>query len=131
MKGILTIISLLLLLTVSSCYDELDKTEAFEPFTQLTFSPEGGDFTGVTRTEDGELIETADVSVEISAPGLSAATVVAVGDNGLVDLGALTFNDGTATLTVPVATLNGANRIDVTAQHTDGRPFTTRYAIAY
>lgn len=131
MKNILIATSLLLLLSISGCYDELDKTEAFEPFTRLTISPEGGDFTELTRTEDGALIETAEVSVEISAPELTTATVTATGGGDPIDLGTLTFASGTATLTVPVSTLNGADRIDFTAENTDGRPFTTRYSITY
>ena len=131
MKNVLTITLLGLLLVTSGCYDEVDKTEAFEPFTRLTMSPEDGDFTASTRTEAGDLIETAEVSVELSAPGLQTATVAAFGEGESVDLGTLSFTDGIATLTVPVATLNGADRLDFTAENTDGRPFTTRYSIAY
>ena len=119
MKNTLTTIMLSLLL-MSGCYDEADKTEAFEPFTRLTFSPEDGDFTGAS-----------DVFVEISAPGLPMATATAVGGNEPVDLGTITFVNGIALLTVPVATLNGADRIDFTAKNADGRPFTTRYEITY
>ena len=131
MKNLLISTLLLLLLSIGGCYDEADKTEAFEPFTRLTISPQGGDFTELTRTEDGSLIETAEVAVEVSAPELSTATVTAVGGDAPVDLGTLTFASGTATLTVPVSTLNGADRIDFTAENTDGRPFTTRYSITY
>lgn len=122
---------MLVLFALSGCYDELDKTEAFEPFTKLTFSPEGGDFTSVTRTETGELIETAEVSVGITAPGLQSATVMALGGSQSVDLGTLTFADGQATLVVPVSALSEADRIQFTAQNTDGRAFSTRYQIAY
>lgn len=131
MKNTLGITLLLILFTLSGCYDELDKTEAFEPFTRLTFSPEEGDFTNVTRTETGDLIQTANVTVEITAPGLQSAAAVAVGSDQSADLGTLNFADGKATLVVPVSTLGGADRIDFTAQNIDGRPFTTRYQIEY
>ncbi len=131
MKNTLNITLLLVLFALSGCYDEFDKTEAFEPFTKLTFDPEGGDFTEMTRTEAGELIPTAEVSVTITAPGLQAATVTALGSGQPVDLGTLTFADGKATLVVPVNTLGEADRIQFTAQNTDGRAFSTRYQIAY
>lgn len=120
MKNMLNILFLALALTVSSCYDEFDKTEAFEPFTSLTFAPADGDFSGASE-----------ISVEISAPGLDNAAALAVGGADPVDLGTLNFNDGVATLTVPVAELNGADRINFTATNTDGKPFTTRYSISY
>ena len=120
MKNIVSTFLLTLLLLMSSCYDELDKTEAFEPFTRLTFTPADGDFTGAS-----------DVVVEISAPSLESATATAVGGSEAVDLGTLSFSGGVATLTVPVATLNGADRINFTAVNPDGRPFTSRYQITY
>ena len=120
MKTIFNISLSVLLLLMSGCYDEFDKTEAFEPFTRLTFSPADGDFTG-----------NSEISVEISAPGLENATATAVGGSEAVDLGILNFSNGIATLKVPVATLNGADRINFTAANTDGKPFTTRYQIIY
>jgi hypothetical protein len=120
MKNILTLILSISLFTMSGCYDEFDKTEAFEPFTRLTFSPEDGDFTGATE-----------ITVEVNAPGLETATATAVGGTDPVDLGAITFSSGTATLNVPVSSLNGADRINFTANNPDGRPFTTRYSIEY
>lgn len=131
MKNTIGTLLLLVLFALSGCYDELDKTEAFEPFTRLTISPEGGDFTDVTRTETGELIETAEVTIEVAAPGLQTATATAVGSDQTVDLGALNFADGKATLVVPVSRLGETNLIRFTAQNTDGRAFTTRYQIAY
>jgi hypothetical protein len=120
MKNIFNISLLSLLLMISSCYDELDKTEAFEPFTRLSFTPQDGDFTGST-----------DIVVEINAPGLESATAVAVGGVDEVDLGTLSFSGGVATLTVPVTTLNGADRINFTAVDPNGKPFTSRYQITY
>lgn len=120
-----------MVLSLSSCYDELDKNEAFEPFTRLTFSPESGDFTAITRTETGELIETAQVSIDITAPGLQTVTASAVGSDQVVDLGTLNFTNDQATLVVPVSTLGEADRIQFTAVNTDGQPFTTRYQIEY
>ena len=120
MKNTLNTLACCLLLIISGCYDELDKTEAFEPFTRLSFTPEDGNFTGATQ-----------ISVEISAPGLQTATATAVSDNESVDLGTISFANGVATLTVPTAALKDAGRIDFTAENTDGRPFTTRYPIAY
>ncbi len=131
MKNTISILLLLVLFALSGCYDELDKTEAFEPFTKLTFSPEGGDFTDVTRTEAGELIATAEVTIEVTAPGLQTATASAVSGDQTIDLGALNFADGKATLVVPVSSLGTANLIRFSAQNTDGRAFTTRYQIAY
>lgn len=104
----------------SSCYDETDKTEAFEPFTKFTFTPADGNFEGATV-----------INVDILAPGLESATVNAIGGEEAVNLGTLNFANGAATLTVNVADLKGANRLDFTATHTDGRPFTTRYNITY
>lgn len=120
MKNILSISCIALLLLMSSCYDEFDKTEAFEPFTRLTFAPADGDFTGA-----------GEISVEISAPGLESATATAVGGAEAVDLGSLSFSNGVATLVVPLSTLKGADRINFTAVNPDGRPFTTRYQIVY
>lgn len=131
MKNTISTLLLLVLFALSGCYDELDKTEAFEPFTRLTFSPEGGDFTDVTRTETGELIETAEVTIEVTAPGLQTATAAALGGSQPVDLGTLTFADGKATLVVPVSALSEVDRIQFTAQNTDGRAFSTRYQIEY
>jgi hypothetical protein len=131
MKNTLKISLLLILFSLSSCYDELDKTEAFEPFTRLTFSPEGGDFTDLTRTEAGDLIETAQLTIEVTAPGLQSATATALGGDAAVDLGTLNFTDGRASLVVPVSTLGEADRIQFTAQNTDGRDFSTRYQILY
>lgn len=122
---------MLVLFSLSGCYDELDKTEAFEPFTKLTFSPEGGDFRDMTRSESGGLIETADITIEVTAPGLQTVTVSALGDSPPVDLGTLNFANDKATLVVPISSLGGANRIQFTAQNTDGRAFTTRYQIEY
>lgn len=120
MKNMLSVALFSLALFVSGCYDEFDKTEAFEPFTSLTFAPANGDFSGATE-----------IVVEINAPGLENATAVAVGGADPVDLGTVNFSSGVATLTVPVATLNGADRINFTATDPDGRPFTTRYPITY
>ncbi len=131
MKNTLSISLLLVLFALSGCYDELDKTEAFEPFTRLTFDPAEGDFTSVTRTETGELIETAEVLVGITAPGLQTATATALGGSEPIDLGTLTFTDGKATLVVPVSTLGETDRIQFTSQNTDGRAFSTRYQITY
>lgn len=105
---------------LSSCYDEIDKTEAFEPFTKLTFTPADGNFAGQSE-----------ITINIVAPGLESATAKAVGGTEPVDLGEVPFSDGEATLTVNVTDLKGANRIDFTATNVDGRPFTTRYDIAY
>lgn len=114
------ILMLGILIVSTACYDELDKTEAFEPFTQLTFTPSDGDFEGATE-----------INILIEAPGLDMATVRAMGGTEAVDLGQLSFSNGEATLTVPVANLKGAGRLDFTATHTDGRAFTTRYSISY
>lgn len=105
---------------LSSCYDELDKTEAFEPFTKLTFTPEDGNFEGQSV-----------LTITILAPGLENATAKAVGGTELVDLGSIAFSNGEATLMVNVTDLKGANRIDFTATNVDGRLFTTKYDIFY
>lgn len=120
MRTILNISLSALLLLISGCYDEFDKTEAFEPFTRLTFSPTDGDFTGASE-----------ILVEVSAPGLESASATAVGGSESVDLGTLNFSNGAATLSVPVSTLSGADRINFTAINPDGKPFTTRYQIIY
>lgn len=120
MKNVLSISLCTLLLILSGCYDEFDKTQAFEPFTRLNFAPGDGDFSGASE-----------ITVEISAPGLESATATAVGGAEAVDLGTLNFSNGIATLTVPVATLNGADRINFTAINPDGKSFTTRYQITY
>lgn len=120
MKNILSVALLILLPIISGCYDEFDKNEAFEPFTSLSFVPADGDFSGASE-----------IVVEINAPGLENATVMAVGGADPLDLGTLSFSGGVATLTVPVATLSGADRINFTAINPDGRPFTTRYQITY
>lgn len=120
MKNIVSISLFSVLLLMSSCYEEFDKTEAFEPFTRLTFTPANGDFSGASE-----------ISVEINAPDLQIATATAVGGTEAVDLGSINFSNGMAVLTVPVATLKGADRINFTASNPDGRPFTTRYQITY
>ncbi|MDF9798549.1 hypothetical protein OKW21_003812 [Catalinimonas alkaloidigena] len=123
MKNIFSIITLMVISStflLSSCYDEFDKTEAFEPFTRLTFTPADGDFEGAT-----------DVIIEITAPDLESATAIALGDGLSVDLGTLNFSNGVATLSVPLSEIEGADRINFTASNTDGRPFTTRYQISY
>ncbi len=116
--------SLILILGIlvgsTACYDELDKTEAFEPFTKLAFTPSNGNFEGATE-----------VNVLVEAPGLDMATVKAVGGTETVDLGTLNFSNGEATLFVPIANLKGASRLDFTANNSDGRAFTTRYTISY
>ncbi|MEK6478136.1 hypothetical protein WJR50_11395 [Catalinimonas sp. 4WD22] len=123
MKNIVRIFTLIVIsstLLLSGCYDEFDKTEAFEPFTKLAFTPADGNFEGAT-----------DVIVEISAPNLESATATALGDGVSVDLGTLSFSNGIATLSVPLSEIEGADRINFTASNTDGRPFTTRYQISY
>ena len=116
--------SLILMLGIlvgsTACYDELDKTEAFEPFTKLTFTPSDGNFEGETE-----------INILIESPGLDMVTVSAIGGTEAVNLGTLNFSNGEAMLVVPVANLKGADRLDFTANHTDGRPFTTRYQISY
>jgi hypothetical protein len=120
MKNLFNYSLLFIILIVSGCYDELDKTEAFEPFTSLSFSPSDGNFSGASE-----------INVEITAPGLQTATATALGGTDDIDLGNINFNNGVATLSVAVTDLQGADRINFTAINTDGRPFTTRYQIIY
>jgi hypothetical protein len=109
-----------ILISSTACYDELDKTEAFEPFTKLIFSPNDGKFEGETE-----------INVLVEAPGLDMATVKAIGGTEALDVGVLNFSNGKATLVIPVSGLKGASRLDFTANNTDGRQFTTRYPISY